>query len=96
MKLSEDQIKEKIETLVGWSLEDTKWIVKKYRFRDFMLGIQFVGEVARIAEEQNHHPMISIDFKMVTLKLTSWHAGGLTELDFTAAADYDQAYKASV
>jgi 4a-hydroxytetrahydrobiopterin dehydratase len=40
--------------------------------------------------------MISIDFKLVTLKLTSWHAGGLTELDFTAAASYDQAHRDSL
>lgn len=96
MKLNEDQIKEKLVSFDGWAFENSKWIVKKYRFREFMQGIQFVNTVARIAEEQDHHPMISIDFKLVTLKLTSWHASGLTELDFTAAASYDQAHRDSM
>ena len=57
-----------------------------------MQGIDFVNEVASIAEADNHHPMIAIDYKMVTLRLTSWHAGGLTDLDFESAAGFDQAF----
>ncbi|MEW9699285.1 4a-hydroxytetrahydrobiopterin dehydratase [Paenibacillus sp. SI8] len=81
-----------IETMSGWKTDDHKWIVRKYRFAEFLQGISFVNEVARIAEENNHHPMIAIDYKMVTLRLTSWHAGGLTELDFSTAAQFEEAY----
>jgi 4a-hydroxytetrahydrobiopterin dehydratase len=91
-KLSEMQVVARLAGVVGWSLEDSKWIVKKYRFTQFLLGIAFVQEVGRIAElELDHHPMIAIDYKMVTLRLTSWHAGGLTELDFIAAERFDLA-----
>jgi 4a-hydroxytetrahydrobiopterin dehydratase len=60
-----------------------------------MQAIGFVNAVAREAERLNHHPFISIDYKVVTLRMTSWHAGGLTELDFTAAAAFDAAYTAA-
>jgi 4a-hydroxytetrahydrobiopterin dehydratase len=92
MKLPEERIVELLNRAEGWNREDAKWIVKKYRFKEFLRGVEFVNEVAQIAERLNHHPMIAIDYKMVTLRLTTWSAGGLTELDFTSAAEYDQAF----
>lgn len=92
MKLNEEQIAGKLAAAAGWQLEEGKWIVKKYRFREFPEGIVFVNRVAAEAERLNHHPFIAIDYKLVTLRMTSWHAGGLTELDFAAAAAFDQAF----
>ncbi|MEK3912410.1 4a-hydroxytetrahydrobiopterin dehydratase [Paenibacillus sp. FSL H7-0331] len=93
-KLSEEAVTERLEKAEGWSREDGKWISKKYRFSRFLDGVAFVQEVANMAEKElNHHPMIAIDYKLVTLRLTSWNAGGLTELDFTAAARFDAAFE---
>ncbi|MCY9669798.1 4a-hydroxytetrahydrobiopterin dehydratase [Paenibacillus alginolyticus] len=92
MKLGNTDIDQKLAEVTGWTTDDHKWIVRKYRFASFMQGIEFVNKVASIAEAVNHHPMIAIDYKMVTLRLTSWHAGGLTYLDFESAAKFDQAY----
>ncbi|ALS24733.1 4a-hydroxytetrahydrobiopterin dehydratase [Paenibacillus naphthalenovorans] len=92
-RLTEEEVQVGLNRTEGWALEENgKWIARKYRFASFMDGIGFVDEVARIAEELNHHPMISIDYRLVTLRLTSWNAGGLTELDFTSARRYDEAY----
>lgn len=95
MKLTEEQIAERIAASGGWKREDGKWIVRKYRFGTYLDGIAFVNRVAEAAERLNHHPFISIEYKLIALKLTSWRAGGLTELDFTAAAEFDAAYQAS-
>lgn len=94
VKLEKADVDERLAGLGTWFLEteESKWIVRKYRFKAFLQGITFVNEVARISEAVNHHPMIAIDYKMVTLRLTSWSAGGLTELDFSTAAKFDQAY----
>lgn len=92
MKLGNTDIDQKLAEVAGWTTDDHKWIMCKYRFMSFMQGIDFVNEVASIAEADNHHPMIAIDYKMVTLRLTSWHAGGLTDLDFESAAKFDQAF----
>ncbi|CAM4087119.1 4a-hydroxytetrahydrobiopterin dehydratase [Paenibacillus alkaliterrae] len=93
MKLTEEQVEEKLAALDGWKREDGKWIVKKYRFRAFLDGIAFVNRVAEASEQLNHHPFIAIDYKMVTLRMTTWKDGGLTELDFKAAAQFDRVYK---
>lgn len=94
MKLSEEQIAARLNGLDGWKRDDAKWISAKFRFAAFMDAIQFVNEVARTAEAMNHHPMIAIDYKVVTLRLTSWNAGGLTEADFAAAEAYNGSYAA--
>ncbi|MGJ7912360.1 4a-hydroxytetrahydrobiopterin dehydratase [Neobacillus sp. LXY-1] len=90
-RLSDEEIVSAVAQLPGWKL-DGKFIVKKYRFREFLKGVAFVNEIAQLSEEKNHHPFISIDYKLVTLRLTSWNAGGLTDLDVALAGDYDRIY----
>jgi 4a-hydroxytetrahydrobiopterin dehydratase len=55
-------------------------------FRD---AIAFVGRVADLAEEANHHPDIAISYKKVTLRWTTHSAGGLTDLDYELASRTD-------
>lgn len=93
-RLTEDQIAVELEPLDGWQRKDEKWIEKKYRFQQFMDGIAFVNQVAELAEQMNHHPMISIDYKLITLRLSTWSAGGLTSLDTRMAAECNQLFKA--
>ncbi len=90
-KLAKDLILQHLETRAGWSFEEDKWLVKKYRFPSFPAAMKFVNEIADISEEVNHHPFISIDFKMVTIRLTSWKAAGITELDIHCVDRYDSA-----
>ncbi|KAB2329734.1 4a-hydroxytetrahydrobiopterin dehydratase [Cytobacillus depressus] len=91
-RLSPAEILEKLSALSQWKLEDEKWIVRKYRFRDYLQGISFVKEIANASEKAQHHPFISIDYKLITVKLTSWRAMGLTGLDFKMADLYDRLY----
>nr|WP_263326657.1 4a-hydroxytetrahydrobiopterin dehydratase [Neobacillus sp. Marseille-Q6967] len=91
-RLSPVEIQEKLKNVSNWKLTDEKWIERKYRFREYLKGIDFVQKVARISENANHHPFISIDYKVVTLKISSWNAKGLTALDFDLAEKYDEIY----
>lgn len=84
------EIEECMRELSGWKPEEGKRIVKSYLFASFVEAIAFVNRVAEIAERQNHHPFISIDYRRVGIRLTSWNAGGLTALDFAAAKAYDE------
>jgi len=92
-KLDETAIAQALSELEGWKREDEKWIVRQYRFPSFRHAVAYVNEVAEIAEQMNHHPMIAIDFRRITLRLTTWHAGGLTELDLESATRYDACYR---
>ncbi|WHZ00558.1 4a-hydroxytetrahydrobiopterin dehydratase [Neobacillus sp. YX16] len=89
-KLTPAEVQEKLSSVPEWRLTDEKWIERKYRFRDYLIGIVFVQQVANLSEQVNHHPFISIDYKVVTLRISSWNARGLTALDFELAAKYDE------
>ncbi|SDD16363.1 4a-hydroxytetrahydrobiopterin dehydratase [Paenibacillus sp. UNCCL117] len=93
-KLTEEAAAALLAARPGWLQDegDSRWISKRYRFGSFPEAVAFVGEVARIAEEEEHHPLIAIDYKVVTLRLTTWSAGGLTRLDFTVAERFDEAF----
>ncbi|MCA1029772.1 4a-hydroxytetrahydrobiopterin dehydratase [Bacillus timonensis] len=95
-RLEQGQIEEKINSLENWNLTDEKWIERKYRFKDYLTGIDFVQKIAKISEEANHHPFISIDYKLVTVKISSWQARGLTDLDFQLAAQYNEIYQLEI
>lgn len=93
-RIPAEEMEGRLHSLPGWSLEDGKWLVKKYRFPSFLSAVAFVNEVARIAEAMDHHPMIAIDFRVVTLRFTTWSAAGLTELDVAGAQRANEAFAA--
>lgn len=56
---------------------------------DFRAAMLYVGAVAYLAEEANHHPDILIQWNRVTLTLSTHSAGGLTASDFALARTID-------
>jgi 4a-hydroxytetrahydrobiopterin dehydratase len=91
-KITPSEVQEKLSSVPDWRLADEKWIERKYRFRDYLKGIDFVQQIANLSEQVNHHPFISIDYKVVTVRISSWNARGLTALDFDLATKYDEFY----
>jgi len=59
-----------------------KQILRTFKFEGFLKSIDFVNRIARRAQKINYHPDIDIRFNKVTLKLTTYDEGGLTEKDF--------------
>lgn len=86
--------KEKIEKLLaqyrGWVLVEDKKIVKEWKFKDFIEAKYFLDLVSVIAEEQGHHPNMTIIYNKVKIALTSHSSGGLTENDFIMAKIIDE------
>jgi 4a-hydroxytetrahydrobiopterin dehydratase len=82
--LAEGEITQRLKGLKDWN-RDGQTIVKKFKFPDFPKAIEFVNQVARLAEEARHHPTIVITYNRVTLALTTHSEGGLTEKDFQIA-----------
>lgn len=95
-KLTDEEADAAIAELDGWSRQDGKWMAARYRFVSFPDAIAFVTRIADEAEALNHHPFIGIDYKQVTLRLTTWHSGGLTELDIRSARRYNEIYRTSI
>jgi 4a-hydroxytetrahydrobiopterin dehydratase len=87
--LSEQDINAKLPALKGWKREG-KEIRKTCELKDFARAIGYVASVALLAEKANHHPDIDIRWNRVTLTLSTHSAGGLTEKDFSLAAQIDE------
>lgn len=88
-KLSSAEIQIKLNEVNGWQLTNNT-IKKQFVFESFMEAIQFVNRVAELAEAADHHPDISINFRKVTLGLSTHSAGGLTQKDFALAKKIDE------
>lgn len=71
-----------------WEAED-KAITRSIEFEDFNEAIDFVNDLAEIADKAQHHPDILICYNKVTLTLTTHDAGGVTELDIEMAQRVD-------
>ncbi|HDP35043.1 MAG TPA: 4a-hydroxytetrahydrobiopterin dehydratase [Candidatus Hydrogenedentes bacterium] len=72
-----------------WILSETK-IERVFKCKDFREAMVFVNKVADMAEENDHHPDIHIDYGRVTLTLWTKKIGGLSRNDFVLAAKIDQ------
>ena len=62
---------------------------RTYELPSFREAIAFVGRVADLAEEANHHPEIAISYRKVTLRWTTHSAGGITDRDYELARRSD-------
>lgn len=69
-----------------WEVSDGKKISKKYKFDDFKQSMEFVNKVAEIANEEDHHPDIFINYSRVEITLTTHSIGGLSPNDFIVAS----------
>ena len=65
-------------------------LVKVRRGKDFADSLAFVVGVGTLAEAMNHHPDIDIRWNVVTLRLSTHSAGGITSADLELARQVDQ------
>ena len=88
--LSNDEIEKNIVELdSGWELKDGK-VVTSFQFSSFMNAIEFVNEVAKIAERLDHHPIITINWKTVKLSLKSFDVDAITRRDIVLAKEIEK------
>ena len=57
--LSNKEIDSALKYLDGWIFSNNK-IYKDFSFDTYLNGIEFVNNLAKIAEEKNHHPDLNV------------------------------------
>ena len=62
----------------GWDNSNSK-LQKTFKFKDFKEAINFVNKIAKIAESQNHHPEINIDYDKVKISIFDHDKGKVSE-----------------
>ena len=89
--LSPDQIEEVLQTNPGWTMREGK-LTREWTFKNFVQAMEFVNQVAALAEAAGHHPDIDIRYNRVSLGLVSHDAGGITQRDAAMAKQINQKF----
>jgi 4a-hydroxytetrahydrobiopterin dehydratase len=87
--LDEKQIHDELAKLNGW-VQRGKQIEKDFSFQTYLDGLNFVNSVGNLAEEEGHHPEMSLGYKRLRITLTTFAIGGLSENDFILASKIDE------
>ncbi len=73
-----------------WDLTDgATWIRRSFGFDNFVGALDFVNKVGALAEDEGHHPDISLGWGYVDISLQTHKIKGLHENDFILAAKID-------
>lgn len=86
--LDTDTIRTALDDLDGWEFDGDR-IRRELTFGGFREAIDFIGRVADLAEQADHHPELANVYADVTVVLTSHDAGGVTERDIALARAID-------
>ncbi|HEY8771543.1 MAG TPA: 4a-hydroxytetrahydrobiopterin dehydratase [Candidatus Limnocylindria bacterium] len=87
--LSEPEIAAALGSVPDWR-RDGATLVRTVECPTFRAAIALVGRVADAAEEADHHPDITINWRRVTFSLSTKASHGLTAKDFSMAAIIDR------
>jgi 4a-hydroxytetrahydrobiopterin dehydratase len=87
-KMNEPDIASRMAAAKDWErLGDM--LVRSWQFPSFRRSLEFVNQVATLAERHDYYPDIILSFRTVRLELSTHAVGGLTEDDFAFAAEVD-------
>ena len=77
-----------IKEIPLWSLKEGH-LFRSFKFRNFKEAMVFVNSLAKLADEEGHHPDICIHYNRVEVELWTHAIKGLSENDFIIAAKAD-------
>jgi 4a-hydroxytetrahydrobiopterin dehydratase len=78
----------------GWDVikkeNNIFFLFKKFNFKNFLDSQNFINNVGKISEDEEHHPDISFGWGYAEIKITTHAIEGLSENDFILASKIDQ------
>ena len=75
-----------------WEIVDNHHLKRHFTFPDFLSALDFTNHLGQVAEEEGHHPNITLTWGSVTVVIYTHKIDGLHESDFILAAKYDYLY----
>ena len=85
--LNKEEINKLLELLGNdWQINQAGHLYKQYKFNDFMESMNLANKIAILAEQEAHHPDLTITWRMCKVEIWTHKINGLTESDFILAA----------
>ncbi len=94
--LSEQEIKELAPQIPSWIVheeEGIKRLICSFAFSSYEDSVNFTNKVAKLAEEEDHHPEIVLEWGNVTVSWWSHKIKGLHKNDFICASKTDNLFR---
>lgn len=95
-KLSPAEQNELLQQVSSWTLVERngeKQLERLFKLKNFAEALAFANKVGALAESENHHPAILVEYGKVTVNWWTHKIGGLHKNDFIMASRTDQAYQ---
>ncbi|MDD5557711.1 MAG: 4a-hydroxytetrahydrobiopterin dehydratase [bacterium] len=87
--LGEGEVASLLRGCPSWRAVEGRKIVREFTFADFGAARRFLDMVAVVADEEGHHPAMTLSYGKLKVTLTTHAAGGLTRNDFIMARIID-------
>ena len=88
------EIHKYLKKIDGWDVKNDKnqsfFLIKEFKFNNFIESQNFVNKVGDIAEKEKHHPDIFFGWGYCKIKIFTHAIKGLAESDFILAAKIDK------
>jgi len=89
-----NEIHKYLKKIDGWDVKNDKqknyYLMKEFKFKNFIESQKFVNQVGEISETEGHHPDISFGWGYCQIKVFTHAIKGLAESDFILAAKIDR------
>ncbi len=93
--LAPDEIESYTPQVPDWDVvtgDGAPRLQRVFAFGDYMQGVHFAGKLGELAEMQEHHPRLIIDWRTVTVEWWTHSIAGLHVNDFVMASKSDTVY----
>jgi 4a-hydroxytetrahydrobiopterin dehydratase len=90
--LAATEIVASLAKLEGWKLTgdgSSVAIEKTFHFANYYETISFVNALAFLANQQDHHPDLSVHYNRCVVHLNTHDVGGISSTDFECATLFD-------
>ncbi len=88
------EIHKYLKKVDGWDVKKNEdenfYLLKEFKFENFVNAQDFVNKVGAIAETEGHHPDIWFGWGYAKIKIFTHAINGLAESDFILAAKIDK------
>ena len=94
--LKEKEIEELLIKIPSWIIyedEGIKKLICSFAFSNYQQSVDFNSKIANLAEKEDHHPDILLEWGKVTVTWWSHKINGLHMNDFICASKTDDIYK---
>ena len=88
------EIHKYLKKVDGWDVKSNDdqsfFLIKEFKFKNFLESQKFVNLIGDLAEKENHHPDITFGWGYCKVKIFTHAIKGLAESDFILAAKIDK------